>query len=291
VKIAITGGSGFIGRNLVNFFTKLQWPVIQISRSDFAKGTTHLAKLIIGVDSIINLAGAPVVKRWTAAYKNEILSSRIETTNAFVGAIQLTEIALRPSVIISASAIGIYSNENIHDESSVEFGHGFLSEVCSKWESGLEPLNSTNVRTCIVRLGLVLGKDGGSLQKMLPVFKAGFGGKIGSGKQGFSFIHIDDLCRAIEFLLLNEKCRGIYNLVAPEITTNIGFTKAMARTLKRPALFTVPSFALKLIYGEGSETILSGQFVYPKRLLDEGFRFEYPEIAQALSALLRKNKC
>jgi uncharacterized protein len=287
MKIAITGGSGFIGRNLVNYFSKLQWPVIQVKRSDFAKGTAHLANLITGVDAIINLAGEPVVKRWTAAYKNEILSSRIETTKALIEAIQLVEISVRPTVVISASAIGIYSNQNIHDESSVEFGNGFLAEVCKQWERCLEPLYSKDIRTCIVRLGLVLGKDGGSLQKMLPIFKAGFGGKIGSGRQGFSFIHIDDLCRAIEFLLLNDKCRGIYNMVAPEITINSGFTKALAKTLKRPALFKVPSFALKLIYGEGAETILSGQFVYPKRLLDEGFSFDYPEINQALSALLQ----
>ncbi len=288
MKIAISGGTGFIGRHLAGFLTEKKHEVVLIGRGDFAKGIDRLATVLSGVDAVVNLAGAPVIKRWSDSGKKEILSSRIKTTAAIVEAIGSINPSERPKVMISASAIGIYNNENYHDEFSREYGQGFLTEVCQKWESCLEPLDNKNVRACITRLGLVLGIDGGSLKKMVPIFKSCLGGKIGKGRQGFSFIHINDLCRAIEFLLINESCQGIYNLVSPDITTNTGFTKTLARILHRPSIFTVPPFILRLIYGEGAEAILSGQFVYPKRLLDEGFRFDFPDIQQALADLLKK---
>lgn len=288
MKIAISGGTGFVGRHLAGFLAGRKHEVVLIGRGDFAKGIDRLTTLLSGVDAVVNLAGAPVIRRWSDSGKKEILSSRINTTSAIVEAIGSVDLTDRPKVMISASAIGIYNSESYHDEFSQEYGQGFLTEVCQKWENGLEPLMDKNVRTCIIRLGLVLGIDGGSLKKMVPIFKSCLGGKIGNGRQGFSFIHINDLCKAIEFLLANEHSHGIYNMVSPDITTNAGFTKALAKILRRPAIFTVPPFILRLIYGEGAEAILSGQFVYPKRLLDEGFRFEFAEIHQALADLLKK---
>ncbi len=287
MKIAISGGTGFIGRHLVSYLSDHGHEIILITRTDFAKGAHHLVSLLQGLDAVINLAGAPIVKRWSEAYKQEILSSRIATTNAVVEAMGQIDDSLMPKTLISASAIGIYGTCNMCDESSTEFGHDFLAEVCQQWESCLEPLDQQQVRTCIVRLGLVLGRDGGSLQRLVPIFKAGLGGRIGAGRQGFSFIHIRDLCSAIEFLLTNDKSRGIYNLVSPEVTTTTGFTKALARTLNRPAFFTIPPFSLRLVYGEAAEAIMAGQFVFPKRLLEEGFHFEYGEIHQALAAILK----
>jgi uncharacterized protein (TIGR01777 family) len=187
---------------------------------------------------------------------------------------------------VSASAIGIYDSLHRHDEHSTAFDSNFLSEVCRQWESAIQPLIDLRVRTCIIRIGMVLGNDGGILQKLTPLFKVGLGGRIGSGKQGFSFIHIRDLCRSVEFLTGNSACSGICNLTAPGYVTNAEFTKSLASACHRPALFTVPGLALKLLYGEAAVALLKGQFVYPGHLLEHGFVFLYPDIDSAIRSLV-----
>jgi len=287
MKIAISGSTGFIGKQLSDYLLRSGNELIAISRHDFSDGSNQLAKLINSVDVVINLAGAPVLTRWNEKNKRLILSSRVDTTRLLVEAVRMNVPEHRPKVFINASAIGIYENSLTHDEYSTALGSDFLAEVCKAWEAESEPLKEMNLRLCTIRLGIVLGTTGGSMQKMLPLFKAGLGGKIGSGNQPFSFIHISDLCRAVGHLITSEKSSGIYNMVGPEPITNSLFTSALSDQLHRPAFFTVPEFALKLIYGEASEILTKGARVKPVRLLKEGFRFEFPDISSALENLVK----
>ena len=191
-----------------------------------------------------------------------------------------------PKLFINSSAIGIYDETKTHDESSLAFNTDFLASVCQAWENETQPLEFLNIRKCIIRTGIVLGTSGGSMNKILPVFKAGLGGRIGSGKQPFSFIHIRDFCRAVHHLIENEQSSGIYNFVSPEPTNNLKFTQVLAKRLCRPAIFTVPELALKMIYGEAAGLLIKGVTVVPARLINEGFEFDFPDISSAISGLV-----
>ena len=289
MKIAISGSTGFIGKQLSEFFLQSGNELIVISRDDFAGGCNQLAKVIKSADVIINLAGASVLQKWSDKNKHLILSSRVDTTNLLVEAVLMNLSEHRPRVFINASAIGIYENFKSHDEFSKALGSDFLASVCKAWENSTVTLKEAGLRLCIIRIGIVLGVTGGSLLKMIPLFKAGLGGKIGSGKQPFSFIHISDFCRAIEHLIKNNKSNGVYNLVCLEPTTNKLFTKALADFLHRPAFFTVPEFALKLVYGEAAGMLTKGARVISTRLPEEGFRFQYPDITSAIADLVKKD--
>jgi uncharacterized protein (TIGR01777 family) len=174
----------------------------------------------------------------------------------------------------------------MHNESSTGFGTNFLAKVCRDWEACLEPLKQLNTKVCVLRIGIVLGKDGGMLKKLIPLFRMALGGKIGSGKQSFSFVHYHDFCRIVSFLIDNPQCEGVFNLTAPEISNNSKFTKILASAFHRPALFTVPEFALKLVYGEAAVTLIKGQAVYPQHLLDCGFRFQFPDLNSTIWDIL-----
>lgn len=289
MKIAITGGTGFLGRHLSTYLLALGHEMVLIQRSDLMEGSDQVSKLIKSTDVIINLAGSPVIKRWTASNKIEIVSSRLNTTNLLVDTLTRLNPQERPSLFLSASAIGIYDSVNVHKESSVDYDVNFLATVCQQWEKSLEPLKKTNVRVCVMRIGIVLGEDGGMMKQLIPLFKAGLGGKIGSGRQGFSFIHHLDFCRGVEYLMVHNQCTGIFNMTAPEFSTNALFTQILAKGYQRPAFFTVPAIALKLIYGEAAVALLKGQSVYPQHLLDSGFEFVYPDIGTAVLAVLSKN--
>ena len=289
MKIAISGSTGFIGKQLTDYLLRSGNEIIVISRKDFSDVDNQLAKIVNSADVILNFAGSSVLCRWNKQNKEQILSSRIDTTRMLVDAVRKNSSAHTPKVFINASAIGIYENSGIHDESSTAFSTDFLASVCKAWEKETEPLKDVNVRTCIVRIGIVLGTTGGSLGKLLPLFRAGLGGKIASGKQPFSFIHILDFCRVIEHLIANAQSSGIYNLTSPEPTTNELFTNALAACLHRPALFTVPEFGLKLIYGEAAGIITSGIYAKPAHLLHENFQFMFPEISSALLNLVQKS--
>ena len=286
MKIAISGSTGFIGKQLSELLLRSGNELIVISRSDLLDGIDHLAKVIKSSDVIINLSGAPVLKRWNEKNKRIILSSRVDTTRKLVAAVQMNLPEHRPNIFISTSAISIYKNNGIHDEHSVNLGSGFLASVCTAWEKETEPLRDLDLRLSIIRIGMVLGKTGGSLKTMLPLFKLGLGGKIGSGKQPFPFIHIDDVCKAIEFLILNDKCRGIYNFVAPDSITNELFTKVLSKKLHRPAIFAVPGFMVKLIFGKASELLIDGAVIKPSHLLKDGFQFKYPDVESALENII-----
>jgi len=289
MKIAISGSTGFIGKQLSDYFLQSGNELIVISRSDFAGGINQLAKVIKSADVIINLAGASVLQRWNKRNKQLIYSSRVDNTKLLVKAVQNNLSEHRPSVFISASAIGIYENFKSHDEFSASLGTDFLASVCMAWEDATVELKDTDIRLCTIRIGIVLGITGGSFGKMLPLFKAGIGGKIGSGKQPFSFMHILDFCRAIGHLVNNENSSGIYNLVCPEPTTNELFTNILSDYLHRPAFFTVPEFALKLIYGEAAGMLTKGANVISVRLPEEGFRFQFPDISAAIADLVNKS--
>lgn len=285
MKVAITGVTGFIGSRLSAYFESLDWTVVPISRDDLSKSNNELSTLIEGCDVIINLAGAPIISRHTNAHKKEIYESRINTTQKIVNAIKIA--AARPSQFISGSAVGIYSGNSINTEVSYEYASDFSAIVVNDWEQAArEAEKFTSVS--IVRLGIVLDGKDGALPTMIKPFQMGIGGKIGSGAQMFSWIHITDLLSAFHFIIEGKKS-GVYNLTSPGYLRNSDFTKVLASVLDKPALFTVPEFALKLIYGDGAKTLTSGQAVYPERLISDGFRFKYPVIEQALTDLLSKN--
>jgi uncharacterized protein (TIGR01777 family) len=288
MKIAISGSTGFIGKLLSDYFLQSGNELIMISRLDFAGGSNQLAKVIKSADVIVNLTGASVLQRWSEKNKNNIISSRVDTTKLLVKAVQENLPEHCPRVFISASAIGIYESNKSHDEYSKEFGTDFLSSVCKAWENTTSDLSQIDLRLCTIRIGIVLGTTGGSLKKMLPIFKLGLGGKISSGNQAFSFIHVSDFCRAIQHLIMSSKSDGIYNFVSPEPSTNGLFTRALSENLHRPAFFTIPEFALKVVYGQAAELLTTGARVIPRRLLDEGFRFQFADISSAIADLVNK---
>jgi uncharacterized protein (TIGR01777 family) len=237
-----------------------------------------VAKKIEGVDAVINLAGAPIIKRWTKAWKEEIRNSRILPTRMIAEAI--SQAAVKPKVLVSASGVGIYDSINTHTEESLNFDTGFLAQVCREWEAEAMKVKDP-VRVAVLRQGVVLG-DGGMLDKVSFLFSVGLGGTIGNGRQPFSFIHIDDLIAIILAIIENEKMSGIYNAVAPWSTDNRHFTEVLAKVFMQLAFLRVPVFALKLLYGEGASVLCEGQNVVPERLLKENFPFKYPTIEKAL---------
>lgn len=285
MNIAITGASGFIASKLREGLwpEKTVWMRLNRDVSDEA-----WAQVIMSADVIINLAGAPVIQRWTARNKQSILDSRVNTTRRLVSILNGMN-SKRQRLLISASAIGIYPDkgEKVMTENDYEVGKGFLSQVVQQWEHEANQLNNSNTRLVNMRIGVVLGHEGGLLRQTLPLFKRGLGGKIASGKQAMSFVHVDDLVAAVQFFIENKNARGIYNMVAPHWVNNQYFTKKMLDRLNKPGFFTVPAWALRVLYGEAASIMINGEKVYPERLLNEGFKFNFPTIESALDDLLK----
>jgi len=286
MNIAISGITGLIGQALSDDLLGKDHCVTGIVRQDFKYGVEHLAGKLEGIDAVVHLAGAPLLQRWTAANKKEILRSRVETTASLVAA--MNHMSSPPGVFVSTSAVGIYDPYEVHDEYSEDYADDFAAEVCKAWEQEALKVDAEKVRLNIVRLGVVLSLSGGALKKMLLPFRLGLGGKIGEGFQPMPFIHIKDLTNAIEWLITHPEEKGVFNLVAPQMVSNAEFTKALASVLHRPAFMTVPEFALKIAYGDAARILTKGQKVVSKRLPEDGFQFEYPDIHTALSALLKK---
>lgn len=289
-RIAITGASGLIGTALVGHLKSEGHTVQRLVRRPVvspeevfwnpSKGEVDLAALE-GVDAIIHLAGANVGDhRWTKKYRAEILNSRLLGTNTIAAAVS----KIKPQVFISASAIGWYGETGNRAVSENDrAGDDFLAAVCREWEAAADL--ATDTRTVKIRTGLVLDPTGGALGKMLPLFRFGLGGKLGSGKQWWSWITLHDQIRAICYLL-EKNVDGPVNLTAPNPATNQEFTSALARALHRPAIFPVPSLALKVALGGFSTEILGSKRVLPQKLNESGFTFDYPHIAPALTALI-----
>jgi uncharacterized protein (TIGR01777 family) len=289
-KIAVTGASGLIGSALVAQLKNDGYAVQKIVRRPARtadevswnpiKGEIDLDTLE-GVDAIFHLAGAGVGdKRWSASYRSEILNSRLLGTTTIANACE----QLQPSVFISASAIGYYGETG--DRSVTETDRGgsdFLSTVCREWEAVADLAPS--IRTIKLRTGLVLDPTGGALGRMIPLFKFGLGGKLGSGKQWWSWITLHDQIRAMIFLM-NSKIEGAVNLTSPNPVTNQEFTAALAMALKRPAIFPAPAFALRAVLGGFSSEVLGSKKVIPKVLVDNKFEFDYPHVSSALTTLV-----
>ena len=290
-KVAVTGSSGLIGAALVAQLQSDGYKVLKLVRRppraadeiswDPNKGEIDL-KSLEGVDAVFHLAGAGVGdKRWTAKYRSQILNSRLLGTTTIANACE----QLQPEVFISASAIGYYGETGNREVVEVDRGgDDFLSIVCREWElvANLAP----SVRTIKLRTGLVLDPTGGALGRMIPLFKFGIGGKLGSGKQWWSWITLHDQVRAMIFLM-QSKIEGAVNITTPNPVTNKEFTAALAHALKRPAFFPAPAFALRAVLGGFSSEVLGSKKVMPKVLMDNGFNFEYPFVSNALTALVQ----
>ncbi|MCT7618592.1 TIGR01777 family oxidoreductase [Aliarcobacter butzleri] len=278
--IAISGANGFVGTSLTNFFSSFRYKIVPLSR-DILNNKSKLEEVLNSTDIVINLAGANIINRWSESYKKLLYSSRIDTTSKIVNAI--SSISNKPKLLISTSAVGIYDNKSIYDENG-SFSNDFLSNLCQNWEKEALKAKSEATKVAIFRFGIILGKDGGALQKMITPFKFGLGGTIGSGKQAFSFIHISDLLNAYKFVIENDY-DGVFNLTAPTPTTNKGLTLALGKTLKRPTILPVPEFVLKLIFSEGARVLTDGQSAIPKKLLDLGFEFKFKTIEETIENL------
>ncbi len=243
---------------------------------------------VSGFEAVIHLAGESIVGRWTAAKKKLILESRVQGTRNLAEA--LAKADPRPQVLITSSAIGYYGSQgdNPLTEESAS-GNDFLSEVCRQWEAAAQPAAQAGIRTVQFRTGLVLSSDGGALQKMLPPFRFGLGGNMGNGRQWWSWIDVNDWVGAVNHVLKNDLLQGPVNAVAPKPVTNAEFTKILASVLKRPAIFPMPAFAARLVFGQmADELLLSSQRVEPTKLVASGYPFQYSDLRKALEAILTK---
>ncbi|MCK6439611.1 MAG: TIGR01777 family oxidoreductase [Planctomycetes bacterium] len=295
MKIAITGSTGLIGQALIPRLLAQGCEVIRFSRSRDPIGAVYWnpeggeidQAALEGVDAIIHLAGEPVASgRWTKAKKARIRDSRVKGTQLL--AQTLARLQKKPEVLLCGSAVGFYGDRSgatmIEDSSP---GEGFLAATCVEWEASAKPAEDAGIRVVYLRTGIVLSPGGGALGKMLPAFKFGLGGRLGSGKQYMSWIAMDDMVRGIEFALDQSSLRGPVNFTAPNPVTNAEFTNTLARVLRRPAFLPVPALALRAIFGEmAKEALLASTKVQPRKLQDSGFSFEYTMLESALRHLL-----
>ena len=304
MRIVITGASGFIGRTLCERLLASGHELLLLGRAP-KKGlpaaalfstwnpeaTPAPATALDGADAIIHLAGEPVGQRWTGEVKRRIRNSRVAGTENLVKTIAALDAKQRPKVLLSASAIGYYGEGGsleLNEKSPA--GKGFLAEVTKDWEAAAMAAQPLGLRVVTLRTGVVLGTHGGALDRMLPIFRMGLGGRIGSGEQWMSWIHAEDVIGLIEFALGvaqgNSKLTGPLNLTAPEPATNAQFTAALAKALGRPAMLPVPALALRLLFGEMSEVLTASQRVLPAAALKAGYKFRYPKLAKALDNIL-----
>jgi uncharacterized protein (TIGR01777 family) len=302
MKYLLTGATGFVGKVLVSKLLAGGDEVSILSRNPAAvvlsfqgkcKGfmwsdmnSVPPAEAFENVDVVINLMGEGVAeKRWTEDQKKKIYDSRINGTKKLIE--QIAMLKQKPKTFISASAIGIYGTRNaeeLTEESSL--GADFLATVCKDWETETFKAQNLGLRTAVIRIGVVLGKNGGALSKMLPIFKLGAGGPLGSGKQVMSWIHIEDLASMFIFVAKNNQLKGIFNGTSPSPKNNKEFSKILGSVLKRPAFAPAPGFMMKLAFGEMSVILLEGQKVLPKNMEKAGFEFKFPSLENAFKNIL-----
>jgi uncharacterized protein (TIGR01777 family) len=301
MKVFITGGTGFVGTHLMQQLTGQGYRVTLLTRSirpgrTLPSGAVYLEgdptnpgpwqDEVASHEIVINLAGASIFERWSPEYKHLILESRVSGTSHLVQAMG-RRTSPPPAVLISASAVGYYGfrGDEELDENSPS-GDDFLSHVCQQWESQAQQAETLGARVVRARFGIVLGQKGGALEKMLPLFRLGLGGILGSGRQWFSWIHQQDLVNALLFCLSHPEARGAVNCTAPNPVTNHDMAKALGRALHRPAFLPVPGLAVELALGEFGTVLTQGQRVLPRRLTGMGFAFAFPFIDQALADLV-----
>ncbi len=279
-KVAMSGATGFVGSHLERAFQEQEWEVVPLRKHDLKKSPEELAAQMQGTDAVVNLAGAPVISRWTEEYKKVMYESRISVTKKLITACSLMD--MKPKIFISTSAVGYYSSAGIHTEKQNVRADDFLGQLTHDWEKEALKARDLGMRTIIFRFGIVLGRDGGALKQMLTPFRLGLGGTIGDGSQPLSWIHIKDLIHAYLTVINDPSYEGLYNLTAPNPTTNKGLTRALGSALSRPTLFRIPAFVLRLKFSDGAQMLTQGQTVIPERLLESGFTFSFPEIDVAV---------
>ncbi len=300
-RIVLTGASGLVGSLVRRNFHRQSKEILQLIRNPSASGPDRLLwdpyagspadaatlAALEGVSAVIHLSGANVAAhRWTAAYKETIRTSRTRPTRAL--ATLLSGLRSKPSVLICASAVGIYGDrgEELLDETSPP-GSGFLANVCQEWEQAAEPAIQAGIRVVHLRFGIVLSSAGGALARMLPLFRLGAGGKLGSGRQWMSWIAVPDLLHAIEFAIVTGGLSGPVNTVAPVPVTNLDFTRTLGDILRRPTLLSAPAWALRMAIGEmADDALLASQRAIPKRLEAAGFAFQHRQLRTALESIL-----
>lgn len=304
MRLLLLGCSGFVGRELVPYLLELGHQLTLVSRReqpfppwvmerlvalrlDPAEAASwsqpDLLQALANADGVVNLAGEPIAeRRWSDTQRQLLRDSRLGATRGLVAA--MGALSQPPPVLVSGSAVGYYGSslEARFTEASPA-GDDFLAQLCLDWEAAASAAPA-GCRVVVLRLGIVLGPDGGALGRMVPVFRAGFGGPVGSGRQWMSWIHRHDLCRLIATALEDPAFAGAYNVVAPEPTRMGDFAAALGRTLGRPSLLPVPGPLLQVLLGEGAQVVLEGQQVVPERLQAQGFRFHFPELSAALAA-------
>ncbi|MEH0666622.1 TIGR01777 family protein [Vibrio scophthalmi] len=302
MKILLTGGTGFIGRELLKQLTTHEVTVLTRSPSRARQVLAHLKQSNLSFidslddfhdlnpfDAVINLAGEPIAdKRWTDSQKSLICESRWQLTEQLVALIHAS--TAPPSVFLSGSAVGYYGDQQAHpfDESlQVQSNDDFAHQVCARWEQIALRAQSQHTRVCLMRTGIVLGLDGGALKKMLPPYRLGLGGPIGTGKQYMPWIHLMDMVRAIVYLLDTEHAQGVFNFTAPHPVTNTLFSQTLARCLRRPHVLFTPAWVMKLVLGESATLLFDSIRAKPKKLTELGFTFQYSRLEPALKHLLQ----
>ncbi len=292
MKVGITGASGFLGAAIVAEGRRRGWTVVAFSRRAgcVVEGAEEMRPLgdpidLEGLDALVHLAGEPVAGLWTQDRKRRILESRVDLTGDLVEAIATLEGDRRPSVLVSASAVGYYGDrgDEVLDEES-DVGFGFLAEVCRDWEAVAMQASPLGVRVVLPRIGIVLG-DGGALKRLRPIFKLGLGGRLGSGRQWMPWIHVADVARIFADCVENPSIRGPVNCVAPRPATNREFTAVYARVLRRKAWFPVPAWLLLRLPGGMGRMFLDGQRAEPVAMKAFGFQFGFPDLETALRAI------
>ncbi|MDP3543633.1 MAG: TIGR01777 family oxidoreductase [Elusimicrobiota bacterium] len=304
MKVILAGGTGFIGSALIEALLERGDKVVLLTRDPASAQRRWDAKVdarlwngrdpgpwvmtLDGADAVINLAGESVAGgRWTPERKLALIRSRVDSTRDLIAGMKAAR--ERPLVLVNASAVGYYG---FHPEGDcaedAARGSDFLAALCGQWERDARDAEKLEVRVVLTRFGVVLGRGGGALAKMLPPFKLGLGGPLGSGRQPFPWVHIDDVVGALLFAIDDARLTGPVNVVAPDATTNAGFTKALGRALHRPAILPAPGFALRLALGEMASMLLDGQRAVPKKLLELGYKFRHPSLDGALAALFAR---
>ena len=300
-RIVVTGATGLIGKRVIELLKEKNYSVTVFTRSpqkaksilpradefvEWDSNNINWSESINGAYGIIHLAGESVIgKRWSPQQKQKIKESRIEGTGALIKAVSKVE--NKPEVFISASAVGYYGTsftKEFTEES--EPGNDFLAEVASAWENEAEKVEKLDVRRVSIRIGIVLDKNEGALAKMITPFKFFIGGPLGSGNQPFPWVHLDDVAGLFIYALENKNLFGAYNAVAPEKLTMKEFTNRLGNVMKRPSIFSVPEFVLKIVLGEAAEVVTKGAFVIPKRTLESGYNFKFTKVNNALKDLL-----
>jgi uncharacterized protein (TIGR01777 family) len=305
MRIILTGGTGLIGRALSVELARAGFEVIALSRNPshragMSERVTLLGwdgqtgrgwtELVDGATAIVNLAGESLAgksllkMRWTPERKREIIGSRVQAGSAVAEAVRNAE--YKPLLVVQASAVGYYGprgNERVTEEEGA--GKDFMAEICVNWEASTTQVENFGVRRVVIRLGIVLSRSGGALPRQMIPFRLYSGGPIGNGQQGYPWVHISDVCRAIRFLIETPSAEGVFNLCAPQPLTNAEFGRALAGAMHRPYWLPIPALAFKVAFGEAATILLDGQKAYPQRLLNVGFEFQYPEIGAALANL------